>query len=208
MIQARKKDDPEPDANWRDLLDRAKEGSQEARGQLYTELRRFLKSRTWSSMYHFTDQEREDLIEDTTLDVLDKLNQVNTTPQRYAFRVFQNKLSDELRHRHGERKEDQTPEIIELSTRWIERLTDAMSEEASTPADDLYERLDFIDHFMRSVKRLKQICQMLLTAIVQDRKKELYSIFAKLYPGRTKNDYYVQLHRCRQEFVAIRKELI
>lgn len=197
--------------DWNQLLSKAKAGDDKSKGELYSDLRNYLIKHTWSSMYGYSSAQKEDLIERAVLKATRDLNKINKNPQSYTFKVYENTFGDDLRKRYGTRrvkrsnfKEGEPQEYHQTR----ETHFDCLDEEpAGEPFYEKFEEKDFITVFRRAIRGLKRYCRMMFSALIEDRKHELLSIFMELNPGHSKSDFYVQTMRCRNEFKRVRKEL-
>jgi len=193
-----------------EYLQLAKAGDKEGLNQLCAELENYMKSIRIPD-YYFQGYGKEDLIQDTIMIVLNKIENIDSGLKSYTYRVMKNIVGDNLRRKYGRKALDMEKDkaILNEFGRVEEKnlkpiIAELKSEMLFSSTEDATSSVNLKSIF-KLLSKIKKICRLYLQAIIEDCVDQLYVIYQQIHPGHSKNSYYVQLCRCRDSIRTILK---
>jgi DNA-directed RNA polymerase specialized sigma24 family protein len=199
------------------LLPDAKSGDKEGLKLLWIELEKYLKG-LYIRDYYFQGYGKEDIIQDTILLVVEKIESIERGLKSYTYRVWKNLVGDQLRKTYGRKNLD------ELRKKVSDDIIDIESEDFNlkpivTGIDpdmeiyyedrDVNREID-LQNILRKFNKLQKICREYVRNKMDGTKRKLFEIFQDMFPGKTRNAFHVQVFRCREIMIEIikREDLI
>lgn len=186
--------------DWNELLREAQKGDIASQNELCQKicvrLREFIQYRLWG----WPSQILEDILQDSLVIFVKKLDQINTNPQKYAVKIMQNKIGDALRSRQAKREVAIDSTKSQNSNQGVV-LGERNSEMADTRvsfAEDVEVR-DLILLIKREIKKLPKHCQIYFSALLEGKMVgEVWRFFKELEPDLKRASFDSRVHRCRQ----------
>ena len=194
--------DHEP-SGWNDLLKRAKAGDRRAKGDLYRQLavrlRPLVKYRLWG----WSDDEHEDIIQDTLITLLEKMDALAQDPVKYTMKILRNKIGNAYQSKQSQQKNIRISDENDI----IQKGDITAPKAASISADDTFiaelEAKDLTKHIREAVKRLPAFCRIFFFAVMEGRKvQELWKLFKKIEPDLKRNNFDKRIYRCRMRLMV------
>ncbi len=194
--------------DWDGLLKRAQGGDGESQndlcGKIKVRLGPILQYRLWG----WPSEELEDILQDTLVVFLQKLDQIESNPHHYALEVLRHKIGDALRtHKRviavGS-SEGQVP-IEEVSG---EETGGNIAQAGGNFNDDL-ETKDLADYIRKVIKKLSLFCQTFFLAILEDRTiGEVWQFVQEVEPDLQRSTFDKRVFDCRRRLRQLVKKEI
>lgn len=212
-----------PTFDWEEALTLTKQGDERMKEKFFAELRVYLLTRVgW--LYGLDETEREDIVEEVLYRIVVKLPEITDHPRGYASGVLRNVFGDYLKKEKPDWKSSKEDQSEDYAHHKLDTKARRLDSTRLSPKDELYVedwledlnsriyddwlvQADRLSKFMSYIHRLKLFCRLYVRAFLDEREKELETVFRSLYPTHSKSDFYVQLSRCRASFAKIRLEL-
>ncbi len=194
--------------DWDGLLKRAQDGDRGSRndlcGKIKVRLGPILQYRLWG----WSSEELEDILQDTLVVFLQKLDQIKSNPHLYTLEVLRHKIGDALRtHKRviavGS-SEGQVP-IEEVSG---EETGGNIAQAGGNFTDDL-ETKDLADYIRKVIKKLSLFCQTFFLAILEDQTiGEVWHLSREVEPDLHRSTFDKRVFDCRRRLRKLVKDQI
>lgn len=194
--------------DWDGLLRRAQEGDGQAQndlcGKIKVRLGPILQYRLWG----WSPEEYEDILQDTLIVFLQKLDQIKSNPHHYALEILRHKIGDVLRiHKRGIAvgyNEGPTP-VREAPVEEVTR-------SAAQPGGDFREEVeakDLADYIRKVIKKLSLFCQTFFLAILEDQTiGEVWQLVQEMEPNLHRSTFDKRVFDCRRRLRQLVKDQI
>ena len=194
--------------DWDGLLKRAQAGDEKSQNQLCTEIKVRLKPILQYRLWGWRAEEREDILQDTLMVFLQKLDEIKSNPHRYALGVLRNKIGEALRTQNkwarSELFEDRSPIGVVAG--------EEVAGRGATAGGDFTEELetkDLVNYISQAIKKLALFCQFIFLAILEDRTiGEVWQLFRQIEPNLKRSTFDKRVFDCRQKLRQLVKDEI
>ncbi len=184
---------------WDDLLGRCKAGQTQARDDLCRELavrlRLILQYRLWG----WSRQDLEDIVQECLVTILQKLDRIESSPQKYACEVLRNKVGDALRRRQSGTVPLRSDTA--LGSDPAERgFVPAIHPEEAEGFVARFEARDRVERVQRAIMQLSAFCRLFFLGILEERSvQELWLFFQQIEPGLQRSAFDKRIFDCRRK---------
>lgn len=187
----------EGESRWSELLRGAQAGQTLAREELCRELtvrlRQVVKHRVWD----WPRQDQEDLVQDCLVTFLQKLDQVNSSPQGYACEILRYKIGNALQRKsayvHIQTDKQNDSNALNAAPALTQRPedTDGFVTEI--------ERRDSTKRIADAIERLPDFCRNLFLGLLQEKSVlELWTFFRSREPELQRSAFDKRIFDCRR----------
>jgi RNA polymerase sigma factor (sigma-70 family) len=185
-------------SEYDDLLNRSKRGDLEAREQLFRQLQVRLRSILKYRLWGWSRDELEDILQDTVLVVTEHLNEVESHPDRYALQVMRNKIGNRIaRHRRVHISIDPTGSTSDQDDDSISNAAAVIASPDTGIAE--VEDADLADRIRTAIKQLSPMCQVLFTALLENRSvADTWDFFRTVQKDLHRTTFDKRLFDCRR----------
>ena len=192
---------------WDLLLKAAQDGDLDKQRELIealnVRLRIIIQYRCWG----WTEQDYEDILQETLEVVWCKLSSISDHPEMYALKILKNKIGDELRKRLGRRT------VTLKSNDNMQTFIKVQLEESRLPDEscDIEAKIEYeelLRIFEEAILRLTPFCQKFFKGILDGMSiNELWEYFSSVYPKLNRTAFDTRNTRCREKLIGELKKL-
>lgn len=192
--------------DWDGLLRRAQEGDGDSRNDLCERIKVRLGLILQYRLWGWSPEEHEDILQDTLVVFLQKLDQIKSNPQHYALAILRNKIGDALRTQKrgmGVDSYEDYPPAAQVS---VEAPTGNTAPTGSDFRDEL-EAKELKDQIRGAIKNLSLFCQTLFLAILEDRTiGDVWQLSQKAEPNLQRATFDKRVFDCRRRLRKLMKD--
>ena len=185
---------------WNDLLKEAQAGDQEAKNHLCRELEVRLRPVLQYRLWRKASEDLEDILQDTLMIMMEKIDQIKSNPHKYVFQILRNKIGDTLRKQHQHREIPIQPGAEEDADRHAHVVEETLS--TTRIGEDFssdMETADMVDHIRIAIKKLSVFCRTFFLAVLEERTiQELWELFKELEPDLQRSTFDKRIFDCRR----------
>ena len=194
--------------DWDGLLKRAQAGDAGSQndlcGKIKVRLGPILQYRLWG----WPPEEYEDILQDTLVVFLQKLDQIDSNPHRYALEILRYKIGDALRtHKRGIAQgsyEGHAP-VEEVP---VKEMAGNTAQARGDFTGEL-EAKDLADYIREVIKKLSLFCQTFFLAILEDRTiGEVWQLSQEVEPNLHRSAFDKRIFDCRRRLRKLIKDQI
>jgi len=193
---------------WDELLSRAQEGDEVAQndlsGKILVRLRPILQYRLWG----WSPEEHEDILQDTLMVFVQKLNQIKSNPHHYALAILRNKIGDTLRAQ----KRDIAVESYEGHVPAAQVSVEAPPWNAARAGGDFtgeLEAKELRNQIRGVIRSLSLFCQTLFLAILEDQTiGDVWQLVQEVEPDLQRSTFDKRVFDCRRKLRQLVKDQI
>jgi DNA-directed RNA polymerase specialized sigma24 family protein len=198
----------EPNFDWNDLLLKVKEGQTEARNALCQALSVRLRLIAQYRLWGWSRQDLDDLVQESLITLMGRLNRVDSNPHRVACEILRNKIGDALRRRKMIKIPLQTDPADDSHSR------EAVAMPAIHPEEDdgfiaRIEARDRVDLVRTAIRNLAPFCRAFFLGILEGQSaRELWRHFRRAEPGLQRSAFDKRIFDCRKRLKQLVKDQI
>jgi len=194
--------------DWDGLLKRARQGDVMSQNDLCEKIKVRLGPILQYRLWGWPAEEHEDILQDTLIVFLQKLDQIKSNPHHYALEVLRHKIGDALRtHKRGIAQgsyEEHVP-IEEVSG---EETGGNIAQAGGNFTDEL-ETKDLADYIRKVIKKLSLFCQTFFLAILEDRTiGDVWQLSREVEPNLHRSTFDKRVFDCRRRLRKLVKDQI
>jgi DNA-directed RNA polymerase specialized sigma24 family protein len=186
--------------DWNSLLQKAKNGGDVAQNALCRALEVRLHPILQSRLWGWPKEDHEDILQNTLIVVIEKINQIDSNPHYFALNVLRNKIGDALRGRQGHRETGLDLGYNDDSSGQESRAEHSMA--FADPEQDIAgqaELGDFTQRIRNALRQLSKFCQAFFLAMLEDRSVgEVWELFSSREPKLTRSAFDKRVFDCRK----------
>lgn len=194
--------------DWDGLLKRAQDGDEESRnnlcGKIKVRLGPILQYRLWG----WSPEELEDILQDTLIVFLQKLDQIESNPHFYALEILRHKIGDALRiHKRGI-TQGSYEGYVPIEEVPVEALPGNTAEAGGGFTHEL-EAKDLADYIRKVIKKLSLFCQTFFLTILEDQTiGEVWQLSQEMEPNLHRSTFDKRVFDCRRKLRQLVKDQI
>ena len=187
--------------DWQSLLKAAQGGDQYRQNELIealtVRLRVVIQYRCWG----WSNEDREDILQDTLAVFWDKLDSISDHPDTYALRILRNKIGDEIRKRKGKR-DVPANDSDDHHAPFKVSLDEVTLTDQSYDIEEKIEHEELIDRFKIAIKKLSIFCKTLFMGLLEGNNiNDMWEFFSSLDPKLTRSAFDTRNSRCRHKLM-------
>jgi DNA-directed RNA polymerase specialized sigma24 family protein len=190
--------------NWNELLARSRSGDPTARERLCHEIAVRLRLVLQCRLRGWARADLEDLLQNTLVVFIEKLAEIESNPQLFAYGILRNKIGDELRRR--QRRMEIPGEAPPAED--ARRAVDSMAEDRSASFAASLESKDLVQHISRTIRSMSLFCRTFFLGILEEKTvQELWGIFRVLEPNLQRGTFDKRVYDCRRKLRELLQSL-
>lgn len=201
---------PDSRDDWEALLKRAQGDEASAVTELLSNLSVTLRPIVQYRLRGWSNQDHDDILQETLITCARKLKQIESAPQQYAAGILRNKIGDALRSRERRSEITWTDDAAEASPVWRHEVEIALRQQ--NPEGDLLGQIDndeLIERIRRAVSKLSLFCQAFFVGILEGQSSaDLWELFKTAEPNLERNAFRKRIFACRLKLKALLQEAI
>ena len=201
---------PDGRRDWEALLERAQRDEASAVTELFSNLAVTLRPIVQYRLRGWSNQDHDDILQETLITFARKLKHIESAPQHYAAGILRNKIGDALRFRERRSEISWNDDAAEASSVWRHEVEFALRQR--NPEGDLLGQIDndeLIERIRRAVSKLSLFCQAFFVGILEGQSMvDLWEFFKTAEPHLERNAFRKRIFACRLKLKALLQEAI
>ena len=201
---------PDGRSDWEALLKRAQRDEASAITELLSILTVTLRPIVQYRLRGWSNQDHDDILQETLITFARKLKQIESAPQHYAAGILRNKIGDALRSRERRSEISWNEDAAEVSPVWRHEVDVALQRQ--NPEGELLGQIDndeLIERIRRAVSQLSLFCQAFFVGILEGQSMvDMWEFFKTTEPNLERSAFRKRIFACRFKLKALLQEAI
>jgi len=201
---------PDRRDSWETLLKQAQNDVVSAITELFAKLAVTLRPIVQYRLRGWSNQDHDDILQETLITFAKKLKEIESGPQHYAAGILRNKIGDALRSRERRSEISWSDHPVETSPAW--RLEVEAALQQKNPEGDLLGQIDneeLIGSIRSAIGKLSLFCQAFYVGILEGQSMvDLWDLFKTVEPALERSAFRKRIFTCRLKLKALLQQAI